>query len=354
MSGIPSTGRKICPHCGKAAGRAGKFPFHALAAAVLMAAVFLFAASGRDRAASASGGAEPAAGPSMGRLSAAAMGYIASPEADKACGACLAAADGFIETKKQAALTEKTSGMAYIPAGEYRSGSPEGTGDPDEHPLRQVRLAAFYIEKTEVATGEYMKFAEGTGNNFPEWAKPGGKFNLDTGSEAYYKPLAAVLTGCPSCPVVGVTVKDAEAYCRAKGRRLPTEAEWEAAARGGSVSAFSFGDDPSVAGAHAWHEGNSGWRPHPVGGRSPNKFGLFDMHGNVWEWVSDRYDRAYYAGSPRRDPPGPAAGNENVVRGGSWAFDAESMRSANRASTHKANDDIGFRCAVSESALTGG
>ncbi len=350
MSGIPSPD-KICPHCGKAAGRGGKVPSHALAAVVLMSAAVIFAALGRDRAASASGGAEAPVGPSVGRLSAAAMEYIASPEADKACGGCLAAADGFLEGKKQAVLREKTKGMVYIPAGDYQRGSPEGAGDPDERPLRQVRLEAFYIEKTEVTTGEYMKFAEETRSNYPEWSKPGGKFNLNTGSEAYYKPLAGVLPNCPACPVVGVPVKDAEAYCRAKGRRLPTEAEWEAAARGGAASAFSFGEDPSRAGDYAWYEGNSGGRPQPVGGRGPNKFGLFDMHGNVWEWVSDRYDRGYYADSPRRDPPGPAAGNENVIRGGSWAFDADSMRSANRASTYKANDDIGFRCAVSESAV---
>jgi len=303
----------------------------------------------------APGRGQPAPGAAVARyngpLADGVMSYVKSPEADKACGVCLASADVFLKEKRVAALREKTKDMVYLPAGEYQTGSPEGLGDPDEQPRHKVRLDAFYIEKYEVTTADYMKLVTATGANYPEWAKPGGKFNIDTGSEPYYKRLFGVFRGCPTCPVIGVSVKDAQAYCAAGNRRLPTEAEWEAAARGGSDAAYSFGESPAQAADYAWYDANSGGKPHPVGGRKPNKFGLYDMHGNVWEWVSDLYERDYYYKSPNRDPGGPAGGAENVVRGGSWAFDADSLRSGNRASTYKANDDIGFRCAVSERAL---
>ncbi|MDD2805366.1 MAG: SUMF1/EgtB/PvdO family nonheme iron enzyme [Elusimicrobiales bacterium] len=281
-----------------------------------------------------------------GMLSAETEAYIGSPVADKACGACLAAAGKFIEDEKLAALRERTKDMSYLPAGSYQVGSPEGSGEPDEHPKRQIRLDAFYMEKHEVTIADYMKFAAVAGENYPEWAKPAGKFNIDTGNEPYYGRLSALLKNCSNCPVIGVTQKDAEAYCASKKRRLPTEAEWEAAARGGAASAFSFGEDMGQAGDYAWIETNSGGEPHPVGMKKPNKYGLYDMHGNVWEMVADYYDAQAYSNGGGGDPQGPA-GRENVIRGGSWAFEAAAMRSANRASTYKANDDIGFRCAVS-------
>ena len=337
----PSCVKKICPHCGKPAKRSPGISFYILIPALIGAVFFLLA----------SGGADVETAPPEGGLSADVAAYIGSRGADEACGVCLAAAGNFLESKRLAALREKTKDMAAIGAGEYQSGSPDGAGDPDEHPMRQVRLDAFYIDKKEVTTEDYLKFARETGANYPEWAKPGGKFNVDTGAEPHYKRLAALLKTCADCPITGVTVRDAEAYCGEKGRRLPTEAEWEAAARGGAASAFSFGENSARAGDYAWYDVNSGERPNPVGRKNPNKYGLYDMHGNVWEWVSDRYDRGYYAVSPRLDPGGPAAGTENVIRGGSWAFDTDSMRSANRASTYKANDDIGFRCAVSERSL---
>ena len=292
------------------------------------------------------------AAPVFGRLSEGVIAYIGSPEADKSCGVCLTSADSFLESKKLAALRKKTKGMAYLPAGEYKIGSPDSLGDPDEHPRHQTYLDAFYIEKYEVTTADYMAFAKYTGDNYPEWAKPEGNFNIDTGRDAYYKHLSAIIKTCKTCPVIGVTAKNAEAYCQSKNRRLPTEAEWEAAARGGSDSAFSFGDNPAMAGDYAWDESNSGETPHPVGRKKPNKYGLYDMHGNVWEWVSDFYDRDYYSKSPKRNPKGPAEGKEHAIRGGSWAFDEDALRSGNRANTNKANDDIGFRCAVSESSLS--
>jgi len=284
-----STGaKKTCPHCGSQLSKTPSIPLYILIPALITGAVLFLLKSGRADIETPMPG---------GRLGADAAAYIGSPDADKACGVCLTAADKFLAEKRLAALREKTKDMAAIPAGEYQTGSPDGLGDSDEHPRHQVRLDVFYIEKHEVTTAAYLKFAGETGGNYPEW---------------------------------------------------------EAAARGGTASAFSFGDNSARAGDYAWYNANAGEKPNPVGEKKPNNYGLYDMHGNVWEWVSDRYDKAYYAKGANAAPEGPAGGTENVIRGGSWDFDAESLRSANRASTYKANDDIGFRCAVSESALTGG
>lgn len=278
--------------------------------------------------------------------------YIIGEDADPACGVCLNYARKRLAAREKAELEKKTAGMALIPAGKYRLGSPEGTGEPDESPAREIFLDGFYIDKTEVTIGDYVAFARASAGNYPEWLKPGGKFNIDTGTEKYYKRLAAIIKTCDKCPVFGVAWEDAAAYCASKNKRLPTEAEWEAAARAGSDGKYHFGNSPAAAGEFAWYDDNSREVPHPVAQKKPNKFGLYDMHGNVWEWTADLYSKSYYEERPGTNPPASKAGLEAVIRGGSWAFDADAMRAANRASTRKPNDDIGFRCAVSESELS--
>ena len=277
------------------------------------------------------------------------LNYIRADNSDPACGVCLNAARKHKEDAAREKPPRIPAGMASVPGGVYRLGSPEGTGDPDEKPAADIKLSSFYIDKTEVTVGAYLKFSSATAGNYPEWKKPGGKFNLETGSDKYYQHLEGITKSCPSCPVFGVTWEDAAAYCRWNKKRLPTEAEWEAAARAGSAAAFSFGNAPEDAKAYAWLESNSGAGPHPVGIKKANKYGISDMHGNVWEWVADRYDKAYYELRPSIDPQGPEKGKEHVIRGGSWDFDEDAARSGNRASTDNSNDDIGFRCAVSES-----
>jgi acetoin utilization deacetylase AcuC-like enzyme len=136
----------------------------------------------------------------------------------------------------------------------------------------------------------------------------------------------------------------------ANGYRLPTEAEWEYACRAGTTTQYNFGNDPRALGDHAWFAENSGSRTQPVGQKKPNRWGLFDMHGNVAEWCNDWYRADYYAEGPERNPRGPATGTERVIRGGAWNSSAESCRSSYRASdpslddTCLANDAIGFRC----------
>jgi formylglycine-generating enzyme required for sulfatase activity len=130
--------------------------------------------------------------------------------------------------------------------------------------------------------------------------------------------------------------------------RLPTEAEWEYAARAGTTSTWSFGDDASDTGRYAWYRDN---RTHPVGQKQPNAWGLHDMHGNAYEWVQDWYDDGYYARSPGTDPKGPSTGAFRVLRGGGWGDSARFLRSASRS--YNAPDsrpgDLGFRLAFSPS-----
>ncbi len=248
----------------------------------------------------------------------------------------------------------KAKDMVLLQAGEYQVGSPDGVGDPDEQPRRGVWLDSFYIDRREVTNYQYAKFSADNPQHLPEWAKPNGVYNVETGRDPYYRKTGAALKA-PENPVVGVTWAAADAYCRRAGKRLPTEAEWEAAARGGSGGLFSFGDSPAGLKEYAWYEENAS-APRPVGTKKPNDLGLYDMHGNVWEWVYDRYRPDYYTNSPKRNPAGPddPGFRDRVIRGGSWAFGADSARSANRASTSKPNDDIGFRCAATQKELLAG
>jgi formylglycine-generating enzyme required for sulfatase activity len=161
-------------------------------------------------------------------------------------------------------------------------------------------------------------------------------------------------------PVEKLSFYDAQAYCaaltareRSAGRlppgfeyRLPSEAEWEYACRAGTTNAYSFGDDPQLAEAFAWTSENSDATPHPVGLKRPNPWGLYDMHGNVWEWCLDWF--APYPATPAVDPVGPATGKFKVFRGGGWNQEVPFARSANRFMMSPSNGIyfVGFRVAL--------
>ncbi|MDB4353536.1 formylglycine-generating enzyme family protein, partial [bacterium] len=160
-------------------------------------------------------------------------------------------------------------------------------------------------------------------------------------------------------PVEQVSWEDAVKFCqklsalpaeKAAGRvyRLPTEAEWEYACRAGTTTTYSFGDDDTELGDYAWFDGNSGKTSHPVGGKKPNAWGLYDMHGNVWEWCQDWHGD--YPSGTVTDPTGAESGSHRVYRGGGWYDPAMECRSASRsgirASLHL---DFGFRVSLSPS-----
>jgi len=224
--------------------------------------------------------------------------------------------------------------MVLIPAGEFLMGGPEGEGDNDEHPQHTVFVDSFYMDKYEVTNAQYKQFMDATGHNAP-------KFWDD---EEYDQP---------NYPVGAVNWHDAKAYCEWAGKRLPTEAEWEKAARGGLVGkTYPWGD--SITHDDANYEGTGGkdrWsETSPVGSFAPNGYGLYDMAGNVWEWCADWYDADYYAKSLEQNPAGPSSGSRRVLSGGSWCDDAHYLRAAERGdlnSTH-ADSNNGFRGVVAQ------
>jgi len=144
-------------------------------------------------------------------------------------------------------------------------------------------------------------------------------------------------------PVERVSWDDARSYCQAIGGRLPTEAEWEYAARAGSAGAH-YGDLDDVA----WHLGNSEEKTHEVGQKRPNAFELYDMLGNVWQWTADWYAEKYYQAGANQDPSGPPGGTLRVQRGGSWVEYSRNVRASNRGGSDPGgrNDDFGLRCVV--------
>jgi formylglycine-generating enzyme required for sulfatase activity len=210
----------------------------------------------------------------------------------------------------------------WIPAGTFMMGCSEQDSEckDDEKPTHQVVIEkGFWMGQTEVTIAAYKKF------------------------DAKFVPHDPSSAG--DLPVCGVSWADAKSYCAATGGRLPTEAEWEYAARAGSPQAY-YG----VLSEIAWYAKNSEDAPHAVGKKKPNAFGLYDMLGNVWEWVLDRYFIKYYDDSIATGPDveQPLAPNATAVaRGGFWESDAVSLRVSHRLEQEKEGDDIpiGFRCA---------
>lgn len=228
--------------------------------------------------------------------------------------------------------------MALIPAGEFPMGSDEG--DTDERPVHRIVLDAYAIDRYEVTNGQYEAFMEATGHRRPlYWGD--ARFS---GSDR---------------PVIGVSWDDADAYCRWAEKRLPTEAEWEKAARGVEGETYPWGD--------TFDGKRLNWRGHADYARDPDphidgyaftapagsyptgasSYGVHDMLGNVWEWCADWYDEGFYKQSPPRNPKGPPDGRSRVLRGGAWIDYRSSVRSANRMRAFPSlrHMDIGFRCA---------
>jgi iron(II)-dependent oxidoreductase len=231
-------------------------------------------------------------------------------------------------------------GTVLIPAGQFTMGH---ASEGDHNPTHKVQLNGFYIDAREVTNGQYAKYIQETGAREPEF----------WGMEQYHSS-----PDYPDHSVVGVAWTEAKSYCEWAGKRLPTEAEWECAARGGLVNKdYPHGDEltPKVANYWQWDKlAPSGGEIVAAGSYPPNAFGLYDMAGNVAEWVADRYDEDYYKDSPKENPTGPDKGRFRVIRGGGW----HSGPSCNRVYYRNAlpanwrDYNVGFRCAKDASTDT--
>jgi formylglycine-generating enzyme required for sulfatase activity len=236
--------------------------------------------------------------------------------------------------EKTTSAQSQERSMAVVPAGEFTMGSV--MGDADEHPVRRVYVDAFSMDRYQVSVGQYAKFLEATSQSAPpDWSIMNKSRHQNR-------------------PVVNVDWADADAYCTWAGKRLPTEAEWEKAARGADGRTYPWGNELPT-GFHA-NMRKDKWSDHyvlsPVGmyeeGKSP--YGIYDMAGNVWEWVSDWYDPDYYMSSPSKNPRGPLRGESKVIRGGSWGSGPKDLRSSDR-DTHVPSArglGTGFRCAQTQ------
>ncbi len=195
----------------------------------------------------------------------------------------------------------------------------------DENPAHTVTVSSFEMTETEI-TQEQFEILRG--------------YNPSTHAD------------CPNCPVDSIDWATADAYCEEVGGRLPTEAEWEYAARGGKTARYYCGDDGSCLSGIGWFIGNSDEMSHEVAQKSANAYGLYDMLGNLWEWVSDYYEETYYSEEDADNPTGPDSGEMNVLRGGAWESAAEgdpvfgTLRVSDRNPLGGANGTkyTGFRC----------
>ena len=241
--------------------------------------------------------------------------------------------------------------MILISEGEFTMGTNDvgsgwHQGNPNESPEHKVRLGAYLMDQYEVTIERYAKFMEGAGHPAPPlWDEE-------------------AVTSAGDRPVVGVDWADAAAYCKWAGKRLPTEAEWEKAARGTDGRRYPWGEMQPFVDIANYNRGlwvsyavtlvpvTSGIKGMSIrhglkeGGKSP--YGLFHMAGNAAEWVNDWYDREYYKGSPKENPKGPAESEKKVLRGGSWGDPPRNIRVTARfsATPDYRDQSIGFRCAL--------
>lgn len=239
--------------------------------------------------------------------------------------------------------------MILVPGGSFTMGDAKGAVDEIPH---KVSVDEFYIDKYEVTQEQYRKVI---GSDYSRWKNPQAPTEQVTwAAAAKYCNARSRADGLTPC------YDTATWKCNfaANGYRLPTEAEWEYAARAGKTTSYFFGDNASALRNFAWAKENSGGRPREVGKKLSNPWGLYDIYGNVAEWCNDFYAVDYYRKSPAKNPRGPASGAKRVVRGGSWNSKASDCRSGYRSSENPAYADVcigyydvyGFRCVRSAGA----
>ena len=260
-------------------------------------------------------------------------------------------------------------GMVLVEGGTFLMGSDDG--DDDEKPVHPVIVSDFYISKYEVTVAGFREFVDATG--YRTSGEKGGGAHVLTGSKWEQKSDASwknpYFSQADQNPVTCISLYDAVEYCNWRSRkenlkpcytisgsnvscnfstngyRLPTEAEWEFAARGGNRSIGYKYAGSNSPGDVAWYSSNSGSKTHPVGQKQANELGLYDMSGNIWEWCWDWYDEDYYNSSPSTDPKGASSGQYRVLRGGGWSGYDSVLRPAFRVGYIPVvrYDVIGFR-----------
>ncbi len=243
----------------------------------------------------------------------------------------ISATVGLLLSKTQS--TAQANDMVYIPAGSFTMGSDLPDAPFDTKPEHTVDLDAYWIDRHEVTNQAYKVFLDATGHPWPRsW------------DDKYP-------TGRDDLPIAGVSWADAVAYCDSITKRLPTEAEWEKAARGTDKRMWPWGNEWDVAKANAGAINNAVLKPvgsYPAGA-SP--FGLYDMAGNVWEWVQDWYAAEYYTLQKWHNPAGPALGEFKVARGGAWTDAPLQTRTFVRLGIYPPDfpgNAVGFRCACTD------
>jgi formylglycine-generating enzyme required for sulfatase activity len=233
--------------------------------------------------------------------------------------------------------------MAPIPAGQFTMGV--SVGPVDAKPAHQVKVDGFLMDQQEITQEVYEKV---TGKNPSRRKNPQNPVEQVTWSAAVrFCNARSMQEGLTPCYDTNTWTCDFSA----SGYRLPTEAEWEYACRAGSSTRFYFGESAEELKSYAWFENNSQSKPHAVGQRKPNAWGLYDMAGNVWEWCNDFYGAKYYRDCPGDNPRGPQQGEKRVLRGGAWSSSAGNcacwIRNCDEAGVTDVcltMDSNGFRC----------
>ncbi|HVN54396.1 MAG TPA: SUMF1/EgtB/PvdO family nonheme iron enzyme [Anaerolineaceae bacterium] len=230
-----------------------------------------------------------------------------------------------------------------VPAGEFLMGSNDRDtqAQPDERPQHTISLDAFWIDQTEVTNAMYSACVQAKACHERTYSPYVWGVDSRTRKNYFTDPQFR------DYPVILLDADEAQAYCRWAGRHLPSEAQWEKAARGTDGRTYPWGEgiDCRRANYSGCARDTSAVSAHPDGA-SP--YGALDQAGNLWEWTADWYEPGYYAQSPARNPTGPAQGKYRTLRGGSWGEFAPSLRAANRASgapQHSMDGAVGFRCA---------
>lgn len=256
--------------------------------------------------------------------------------------------------------------MVYIKGGAFQMGTDDGM--PFEGPVHLVEISPFFIDEHEITVAQFAQFVDSTGYRTEAekfgwsgvFAFESGKWTRGDGANWRF-PEGGMEPAKPIDPVCHISWNDANEYAKWAGNRLPTEAEFEYAARGGLAGKeYAWGDElrPGGRAVANWWQGSfpekntieDGFLSRaPVKSFAPNGFGVYDMTGNVWEWCSDRFDESYYRNSPKRDPTGPPTGEERVIRGGSF-LSAENFCSnyrvagRSRSTPDAGLSNLGFRC----------